>query len=112
MLPTATPDRTSFNDYVQDYDAACECGLRFAGESRDYFARKRVEQTAARVNNLPAGAVVLDFGCGPGHAAPLLLDAFPRAALLGVDNAAEMIASAHQSFGSKRARFECTSLDP
>jgi len=43
-----------------------------------------------------AGAVtsVVDLGCGPGNVTPFLLEAFPRARLVGIDASPAMIAAA------------------
>ena len=43
---------------------------------------------------LPAPARVADLGCGPGNSTRLLAARWPEAAVTGVDNSAEMLASA------------------
>jgi SAM-dependent methyltransferase len=112
MAPEAAASPTVFDEYVEDYDAACDCGLRYAGESRDYFARCRVAYTARVAGDADAVETVLDFGCGPGHAAPHLWRAFPGAAVVGIDNASAMIAAAQRRYGGERARFVCGDLTP
>jgi SAM-dependent methyltransferase len=54
------------------------------------------------------GAVVrrvLDFGCGVGHATPLVLDQLGAAEVIGVDVSARSLALAREHYGSPRARF-------
>jgi SAM-dependent methyltransferase len=101
----ARANASAFDDYVDNYDAACERGLQYAGESRDYFAKERVEFTRQRAGERFDGCMILDFGCGPGHTTPHLLEAFPGASVVGLDDSAEMIASATKRFGGRQARF-------
>ena len=112
MLPEAETKPTLFDDYVENYDAACDCGLRFAGENRDHFAQRRVEYTGLRAEGPSGVRWVMDFGCGPGHATPHLVRSFPRAKVLGIDNANAMVEAARQKYGGDRARFICADLDP
>jgi SAM-dependent methyltransferase len=96
-----------FDGYVDDYEAALHQGLALAGESRDYFARERIAETAAWVRAAESRPLsrVLDFGCGTGDSTPLLLDAFPQASLVGVDVAEQAVARAARAHGQARARF-------
>ncbi|HVA45520.1 MAG TPA: class I SAM-dependent methyltransferase [Pirellulales bacterium] len=100
-----------FDAYVETYDCACQRGLSLTGEDRDYYARRRVAITRTLCSD-PAGVrQIIDFGCGLGHTAPLLLSAFPNASVLGIDNSRETIERACLAYGSKRVSFTCDDGD-
>jgi trans-aconitate 2-methyltransferase len=62
--------------------------LRFGGErSRPFF------DLIAQVGSADPGYVA-DLGCGPGNLTAVLAQRWPRATVVGVDNSAEMIATA------------------
>jgi trans-aconitate 2-methyltransferase len=67
--------------------------LKFADErtrpARELLARVPL-QSAARV---------VDLGCGPGNSTELLVQRFPGAEVIGVDNSAEMLDRAHKDVG-------------
>jgi trans-aconitate methyltransferase len=92
-----------FDGFVDDYEEACARGVSLSGESRDYFARARVDVTKRRC----AVTVrrVLDFGCGMGHSAPCLRDAFPGATIIGVDTSAAAIRWAQEHYGAEDVQF-------
>src|SRR5262245_52282663 len=60
-----------FDEFVDNYEDACERGLSLSGESRDYFARARITHTKRLASALGVDRLV-DFGCGLGHSAPHL----------------------------------------
>jgi SAM-dependent methyltransferase len=100
----STPAST-FDEYVEDYEAVCSQGLRLSGESRDYFARRRVEHTCRQVPSPGELRLVVDFGCGLGHTAPYLAADFPRAGVVGVDTASRAVEAATQRYGNERVAF-------
>lgn len=93
-------------DLADEYDAMLQQGLRLTGESKDYFARLRVRHAAQAVPNPAQIKRVLDFGCGLGDTCALLLEAFPQAHVVGVDNASRALAKAVSTHGSSRISFE------
>jgi hypothetical protein len=48
MHPVARTRPSLFDSYVENYDAACDCGLRYVGETCAYFAQRRVAYTGRR----------------------------------------------------------------
>jgi trans-aconitate 2-methyltransferase len=78
--------------------------LRFAEQRgrpfRDLVARIGTDRAAR----------VVDLGCGPGNATQLLIERWPDAAVLGLDNSAEMIAAARQRTRPGRLEFERADL--
>ena len=102
---------STFDSFVESYEDACERGLAFTGESRDFFARTRIEICAAAIRKSRCAIhSILDYGCGLGHTAPLLLDHFSETRVVGLDNSGPTIAEAQRKYGSSRCRFT-TSLD-
>jgi SAM-dependent methyltransferase len=97
----------TFDEYIDDYEAACESGLRLAGETRDYYARQRVEFTRALCPTPNDIHTIIDFGCGLGHTTPHLLAGFRRASIIGIDNGPAVIQAAHRHYASSRAQFTC-----
>jgi trans-aconitate 2-methyltransferase len=62
-----------------------------------------VRDLIARIPNREAGLAV-DLGCGPGNSTELLIERFPEARVIGVDNSDDMIATA-------RGRLPDTALE-
>ncbi len=60
------------------------------------FAGERIHPALDLLARIPAPApgTVVDLGCGAGNLAPLLLERWPRAKLIGVDSSPEMLARA------------------
>jgi len=96
----------AFDAYASTYDAALNRGLALSGESKEYFAHARIAWTAGR---LAARAFrpqhVLDYGCGTGGSAPLLLEQFAAATVTGVDESIESIAEARREHTDAHFRF-------
>ncbi|MBI1942648.1 MAG: methyltransferase domain-containing protein [Betaproteobacteria bacterium] len=60
------------------------------------FADERLRPALDLLQRIPAAApeTVVDLGCGAGNLAPLLLQRWPQAKLIGVDSSPEMLARA------------------
>ena len=66
----SVPPEPSFDRYARDYEAVLDRGLSLTGESRDYYAHRRVEvvrEACARLGLRPR--TVCDYGCGTGATA-------------------------------------------
>jgi trans-aconitate 2-methyltransferase len=64
------------------------------------FAHERTQPSidlTARLT-LPAPARIVDLGCGPGNSTAVLAQRWPAAALAGVDNSPDMLATARRDF--------------
>lgn len=82
----------AFSDRYR-YDGALARALSVSGESKEFFARGRIDATRAFLDE--AGALdpvlgnaaprVLDFGCGIGDSAPMLRDILGARDVVGVD---------------------------
>ena len=106
--PSLDPE---FDRYAADYDAALERGLSISGEGKDYFARERLLHLARCLERLgfrPGRA--LDFGCGIGSTAPILLEVFPELRqLIGIDVSAQSLDVARRRHGGSRVEFRLMS---
>lgn len=78
-------------------------GLSVSGETPDFFAAGRISATARLAAKRNSSTdCVLDFGCGVGTAAPYLLEAFPRAQIIGSDIAQKAIHEARKRHKNER----------
>jgi SAM-dependent methyltransferase len=96
----------AFDAFAEDYDAALEKGLAVSGESKDYFAQKRVEWLRACLKG-ETPTTVLDFGCGTGSATPYLLELLEAEQVIGVDVSERSLAVARRTY-PERAVFQTT----
>jgi SAM-dependent methyltransferase len=78
--------RAEFDGFAGSYDRDLERGLALTGETKDYFARRRlvaVRRALAGLGVVPRR--VLDYGCGTGTAGPLLREVLGAETVVGVD---------------------------
>ena len=97
---------SEFDQYATAYEEALQKGVSLSGESKDYFAQKRVDWLKRRL--LETGrqtTAIMDFGCGTGGAIPFLAATFQPALLVGLDVSTASISLAQQEFGSDTIRF-------
>ncbi|MCI0378194.1 MAG: class I SAM-dependent methyltransferase, partial [Gemmataceae bacterium] len=105
MALMETASSTVFDQYVEEYEAACQCGLSLAGENRDFFARKRVEFTRRRCRDAGGLTRIIDFGCGLGHTVPYLQQSFPQALILGIDASHRALEAAAKVYAGPAVDF-------
>lgn len=95
-----------FDRYSSHYDSTINRALKGSGRTRDYFARARIDWLARCLDQLGEHPVrALDFGCGPGFVAPLLLDKIGVLSYIGVDTSPESVSLAASSQQDSRTRF-------
>jgi hypothetical protein len=83
---SGSPEQPSFDAYAGDYEAALNHGLNLTGESRDFYARGRVEIVRDTCRRLGLRArAVCDYGCGTGDTLPLLRAVLGADRLIGLD---------------------------
>ena len=99
-------ERPAFDSYAQQYDACLNQALSVTGEDKDFYASARVDWTARCLERLgvrPGSA--LDFGCGIGTTAPLLLSELKCGTVMGVDASPKTIEQARQRQASPQIQF-------
>ena len=98
---------TCFDSYALDYENALNRGLALSGESKDYFATMRIEWLGQCLRNLNIEVQrVLDFGCGTGTAAPLLVDLLGAKRVVGVDTSERSLEVARDKYSGLPASFQ------
>lgn len=105
-MPAPSAPPSGFDRYARGYHTCLNQALAATGEDTDYFARGRVRVMAQCLSQLNASPVsVLDFGCGTGITAPILLASLRCNDVLGVDSSSESIAEAIQTQSAAQIRF-------
>jgi SAM-dependent methyltransferase len=95
-----------FERHARCYGKALYRGLSLSGESREYFARGRVDWLARRLTEQGIRARrVMDFGCGTGSTVPLLLDRLHAEKVVGVDVSETTLAIARQTCRHESSEF-------
>ncbi|MBI3478540.1 MAG: class I SAM-dependent methyltransferase [Acidobacteria bacterium] len=105
-----SPERHGFDQYASGYDSYLNQALAATGEDSAFFARGRVRWLAdclVRLGMQPATA--LDFGCGIGSTAPLLLAELRCASVIGVDSSPEIIKQAQRTYSTDQIQFQMLS---
>lgn len=104
---STSPAPPEFDEFAGDYDAALNQGLKFSGETKEYFAENRVKWFKGRLGaELRPGWRCLDYGCGTGTATPYLMETLGLGSLTGVDLSEESLAMARKDHGSPKVDFQ------
>jgi SAM-dependent methyltransferase len=99
-------ETAAFDAYAKAYDAALNRGIAISGESRDYFARTRIEWLSFRLRQHACHPRrVLDYGCGTGGSAPELLHRLPAASVTGVDVSRKSVELARAQYAGREVQF-------
>ena len=103
---SGSPEQPSFDVYARDYDAALGHGLELTGESRDFYARGRVEVVREACARLRLRTeVVCDYGCGTGDTLPLLRELLGARRLFGIDPSRASLIEAGRRHGETVAEW-------
>jgi SAM-dependent methyltransferase len=97
---TESANRNAFDECVGAYNEGLQKGLSVSGENKDYFARRRVEWTAARLGSSSHVRMVIDYGCGTGDTTPFLIRSLRPKRLLGMDVSRESLKRAATQYGA------------
>lgn len=98
-----------FDRYARSYEQDLAKSLSATGETREFYARKRIDWTARCAARLGVSVrQILDYGCGDGANAPMLAARFNAEHVLGVDVSPESIAIALQANPVAGLRFLCS----
>ncbi|MCR4414449.1 MAG: class I SAM-dependent methyltransferase [Thermoguttaceae bacterium] len=96
----------SFDDWADQYDAIVDRAIAPSGETRSYFARKRVEWLAGRLAEMGLAAhTILDFGCGTGMTTPWYFELLKAKRVIGIDVSAKCLAAARRKCASPAAEY-------
>lgn len=106
FMKTPSEERPLFDGYTYQYDSCLNQALSVTGEDKDFYASARVRWTARCLDKLGVRpASVLDFGCGIGSTAPLLLSELKCGTVIGVDASQKTIEQARQVKPSPQIQF-------
>lgn len=103
-----TGDGVGYEAYRPAFTSSMDAGSRRLYDQVLIDGHLAAAGPAVRMS-LEEGGRVLDVGCGTGHAANLLAQAFPASAVLGIDLGTDAIAAARAEadrLGLPNARFE------
>lgn len=98
--------RHTFDLYADDYDGALARGISVSGETKDYFAQRRIEwlRDCLKLFSAPV-TTLMDFGCGTGSSSPLFFDILGVERFVGTDESIRSLEIARQAHGSTRNRY-------
>jgi SAM-dependent methyltransferase len=95
-----------FDRFASSYDDDLAKSLAITGESRDFYAQRRIDWTAECVARLGQRVHrILDYGCGDGTNSPMLAAKFAAQQVLGVDVSAASVDIARRSYDGTRLSF-------
>ena len=100
---------TEFDRFARSYKQDLAKSLAVTGESREFYALRRIDWTARCVARLGVSVNrILDYGCGDGANMPMLADRFGARHVVGVDVSSESISVAREANPAGGFEFQCT----
>lgn len=97
-----------FDSFAKSYEQELAKSLAVTGETRQFYAQRRIDWTAVCLARLKYGVRrILDYGCGDGANVPTLAAKFKADQVVGIDLSRESIAVARQSYASPVCSFFC-----
>ncbi len=89
-----------------EYDIALNRGLSITGESKYYFAERRLQWLRTRLSALQVRAnAILDYGCGSGTSIRLLREILGAERIVGVDSSTPLLEDARRGNDGIGAEF-------
>jgi SAM-dependent methyltransferase len=106
MSTPPSEERPVFDGYTQQYDCCLNRALSATGEGKDFYAAARVGWMAKCLRELGINPLsALDFGCGIGTTAALLLSELKCGTVTGVDTSSKTIERAQQTQSRPQIHF-------
>lgn len=98
--------QAEFDHFADTYEKDLAESLAITGESRAFYAQKRIEWTLHCTQALGLAAKrILDYGCGDGANVPMLASAFGAQFVEGVDTSSASITVARRSHSNPSFSF-------
>jgi SAM-dependent methyltransferase len=95
-----------FDQHARGYDDELNRGLRVSGETKEFFAERRIAWLATRCEQLRfRPRIVLDYGCGSGGTTKLLFSHLGAASVIGLDVSTASLEIARRTNGDLPIRF-------
>jgi SAM-dependent methyltransferase len=97
---------SEFDSHADSYDAELNQGLSVSGETKEYFATRRVHwlrQCLGKLSEQPSSAI--DYGCGIGDTTVLLRNLLQLKSSVGLDVSARSLELARLNHASEGCAF-------
>lgn len=100
----AKPEQ-EFDQFAEGYEGEIGRWVALTGESREHFARARIEWTRMALAEYGIFRLAMDFGCGTGLSTPLLVDLFGAKIAIGLDVSSKSLDIARRTIPATKASF-------
>jgi len=100
--------RPAFDSHADAYETQLNHGLQISGESKEFFARGRIEFVRRwwELNARAQPRRIIDYGCGVGDVTALLAEFFPSSQVIGLDPSPRCVARAAARYTADRVHFD------